>query len=655
MPLVSTHTTAVFHPLTDYFTTTQLQTDFTGSLNTLINQVYIEEGGGTILIPDGKFTVNSSVGITLKSNIQLILGKNTYLKGNSNNLKSYEIFRIHDVTNVKISGGIIDGNREQRLAPDSSFYLPWQNGTNFTVGQYVSINTWGLKVTQTGVTGGKQPSLATSLNNGDSISDGTVKFQIVEKQGLGEWGMGVSIRGATNISIADMIIKNTWGDGIYIGRTALKTYSENVILSNLNIDYCRRQGISIISLYKSHFENIYINNISGTAPAAGVDFEPNASDEILRQINLTNVHVENCYGHGLIFYLLPLNPKINDVDAVSVVLTNCSSNRNSGDVFIWGVDNENVKGTVDFYNCSFKDATGKAFESTYCIRHESNHAKSIQWSFHDCLFKRDSDSPQALVRGNTLSQYHGGLHLYRPKFIQDGAGIYNACVMFNNNKGESFSNISVVDPIQADALNYSVRMNGSCEGYIYSDRFKSFKYTVNTSSNLQMYVYVDQVYLSNDIILTINTAMPYKKQRIINEGNNNATVTFTNVKVNRFNKTTETVSFIIPKYEYIEYECLSDGSFTIVGKTEHVNDSVYKQIFTIDAQIIPANETIRVDFDYPFAVTGAAITANYNMYLGSVDAKVYCLTADKVSLYLSNKTSNPISLASFKTIISVNP
>src|SRR5690606_13000285 len=62
----------------------------------------------------------------------------------------------------------------------------------------------------------------------------------------GEWGMGISIYGSTNVKIYNVNIKDTWGDGIYINSNKNK-HSYNVLIKNGYIDNARRNGISIIS------------------------------------------------------------------------------------------------------------------------------------------------------------------------------------------------------------------------------------------------------------------------------------------------------------------------------------------------------------------------------------------------------------------------
>jgi len=576
----------IYHPILNYFTESQLQTDFTSSINSLINQIS-NIGGGVITIPDGVFSLDASVGVTFKDNIDLRLNPNTLIKAKPNNLTGYELFRIHDVKNIKLSGGNIDGNRDQSTA----------------IG--------------------------------------------------GEWGMGISIKGAENINITGMNIKNTWGDGVYIGRTSTKEYSENIILSNLIIENCRRQGISIISLSKSNMSNILIKSINGTAPAAGIDFEPNKEDEVLQHINLENFHVENCAGNGFHFYLTPLKDKIKDNNAVSITLTNCSSFQNAGDLYMGGVDNEKVKGNINFYNCSFRNAKPITHEVPFCARHENNNANSIQWSFYDCLFERNDNNAQALIRGNSLADNHGGLHLYNPKFIQTGSGVYDTCIMFNNVDIKSFGNISVINPIQADCKYGLIRMNGPCKNLVLSDEFNSFNTEINNSSVQFLSIYNDVLYLNDGATLTIDTSLPFKEQNIVNISDEVAYVAFKSVTVNGYNKNKESVFFTIPKGESIKYKCLEDGTFSISFRSPKVADSVFKKIFVIEPQIIAANSSVKIDLDMPFATTGSSFTTNFNMSLDKVDARVYCLTADKISLYLFNQTNTNISLASFKAIINI--
>ena len=123
----------------------------------------------------------------------------------------------------------------------------------------------------------------------------------------GEWGHGIEIRGCTNITIKDLTAKDFWGDGLYIGVSGGQKYSKNITLENVVSDNNRRQGLSVISVDGLYGLNVTLSNTNGTAPQAGVDFEPNNPDEILQNIVFKNLRTYNNAGSGVLKHLSQLD------------------------------------------------------------------------------------------------------------------------------------------------------------------------------------------------------------------------------------------------------------------------------------------------------------------------------------------------------------
>ncbi|MFM0208832.1 hypothetical protein PQQ96_15615 [Paraburkholderia sediminicola] len=117
----------------------------------------------------------------------------------------------------------------------------------------------------------------------------------------GEWGMGISIAGATNVSISAPTTIDCWGDGIYIDNstTGNNAYSSNITVDNHTADGCRRQGMTVISVSGLAVNNPLWQNISGTAPSSGLDIEPDNSLSVLENITIVNPTTKNCDGAGI--------------------------------------------------------------------------------------------------------------------------------------------------------------------------------------------------------------------------------------------------------------------------------------------------------------------------------------------------------------------
>ena len=111
----------------------------------------------------------------------------------------------------------------------------------------------------------------------------------------GEWGMGINLWGAKNVSIKGLTVKNCWGDCIYIGGN-----SENVIVEKCSLDNGRRQGISMTGGAGVTIRDCVISNVSGTAPEYAIDVEPNPNNRC-DNIVIDRVKVNHCKGGFLVY------------------------------------------------------------------------------------------------------------------------------------------------------------------------------------------------------------------------------------------------------------------------------------------------------------------------------------------------------------------
>lgn len=129
----------------------------------------------------------------------------------------------------------------------------------------------------------------------------------------GEWGMGISIKSSSNISIINGDIIQCWGDGIYLGSTGGKTNS-NILIDYGRIDENRRNGISVITANGLLISNIIVSNTYGTNPQAGIDFEPNNNKEVLKKIHLENIYTYNNFHQGIFYCFNQLNGSTESIN-----------------------------------------------------------------------------------------------------------------------------------------------------------------------------------------------------------------------------------------------------------------------------------------------------------------------------------------------------
>lgn len=134
-----------------------------------------------------------------------------------------------------------------------------------------------------------------------TVTNANIEGDLKRHKGIkGEWGFGIDIRNSRNITISNAIVSNCWGDGIviaystkgFLGKEIFKT--ADIFISDFNISYCRRNGITVGGVNNLKIKNGIITDIKGTPPQAGIMIEPDRTTYILKNINVVNVQVSNC-------------------------------------------------------------------------------------------------------------------------------------------------------------------------------------------------------------------------------------------------------------------------------------------------------------------------------------------------------------------------
>lgn len=174
-----------------------------------------------------------------------------------------------------------------------------------------------------------------------------------------EWRHGISLRSCTGVRIAGLTIEDTGGDGIYLGVGKKGVANTDVQIRDVVCQRNHRQGISVISAEKLLIEDCTLRTTGGTAPMAGIDFEPNHPSERLVDCVMRNCVVENNQGDG---YLFALHQLRSTSEPVSIRLERC---RSQGDRvgFVFhskSTPDEAVRGRVEAVDCEFAASRGPA-------------------------------------------------------------------------------------------------------------------------------------------------------------------------------------------------------------------------------------------------------------------------------------------------------
>ena len=170
--------------------------------------------GGTILVPAGKYMINTLKSIHLRSHMRLLMNPLAELVAIPNSSGRYYVLVASRVNNVEINGGSIVGDRIRHVGNTGE----WGMGVYILGSAKVFVHN--LKVSQC-------------------------------------WGDGVYV-------------------GAYGGFTGLITVvpSSDITLNHVISTGNRRQGLSFGPVQRAYIVNSTFSNTSGTAPQAGIDIEP---------------------------------------------------------------------------------------------------------------------------------------------------------------------------------------------------------------------------------------------------------------------------------------------------------------------------------------------------------------------------------------------
>ncbi len=150
-----------------------------------------------------------------------------------------------------------------------------------------------------------------------------------------------------------------------------------------------RQGISVISARNLLIEDTVLKNTAGTAPQAGIDFEPNHANEEIVNCVMRNCVSENNAGVAYALYLRPLD---GSSTPISLRIENCvsrGSNRLSASITTSnGGPNGPAQGLIEFIDCRFEDI-GAAGISVRDVP-----AKACRLRFENCTIADAAGKPK---------------------------------------------------------------------------------------------------------------------------------------------------------------------------------------------------------------------------------------------------------------------
>ena len=227
----------------------------------------------------------------------------------------------------------------------------------------------------------------------------TLKMRIKDYQAApylrGEWRHAVNLLSVRDVTIDNLVLADSGGDGVYVGAKPSNIPCRNVVIRDCICDNNNRQGISVISADGLLIERTVMKNTQGTAPRAGIDFEPNSARQVLKRIVMRDCLTENNFGSGYEMYPASFDSRSEPVD---ITFENC---RSVGDGYC-GIKIARAgsvipkygypSGTIRVKNCTFTATRGPNV-------HIANKPAGV-WDviFENCRFERKENNLSPNVR-----------------------------------------------------------------------------------------------------------------------------------------------------------------------------------------------------------------------------------------------------------------
>lgn len=225
----------------------------------------------------------------------------------------------------------------------------------------------------------------------------------------GEWRMALSLLSVRNVEVEGLTLRDTGGDGVYLGR-GTTAYSSNVTLRDVTCDNARRNGLSVISVDGLHVEGCRFANTNGTAPQAGVDFEPNHADNKLTGITFTDCVFEQNVAQGVAAVMSKLDGTSSPVDITisrSTISGHTGEKRQIGAGFFLTSARNGLQGRIEIADSLFRMGPASAVIAAF-----NSDATGVQLQFtRDTIWDwgNAKQTYEPIIASSGLQQRYGGM------------------------------------------------------------------------------------------------------------------------------------------------------------------------------------------------------------------------------------------------------
>lgn len=268
----------------------------------------------------------------------------------------------------------------------------------------------------------------------------------------GQWRMGIRIRSTVDMTVEGLTIRDTGGDGIYLGvAPGYANYCKNTVIRDVTCDNNRRNGLSVISVDGLLIERSAFTNTIGNQPEGGIDFEPNYPTELLTNIVVRDCVFEGNNTHGLLFYLAKLNSTSTPVD---IVVERCFIGPQHGPiptVRITGPVGTDAGGTIELRDCLVQTAPGSGSLGVFEKKANGTQLKLVRTVWWNLGNIYERYPPFAFMGGGLvpLSDSYGGAEWIDNLLITDQQTPFLQAVREKEGTGGLANlrgNVTVVNP-----------------------------------------------------------------------------------------------------------------------------------------------------------------------------------------------------------------
>jgi hypothetical protein len=258
------------------------------------------------------------------------------------------------------------------------------------------------------------------VENVSLVGYGAAMVMAKQEYSDGEWRHAIQLRGSRKIVIEGVRIDSSGGDGIYVAGSKKNAYSSEIRILNCRLRDHRRQGISVISSVDLLVQNSRIEGTSGTSPQAGIDFEPNSSDNRIRECRVVNCDFSENRGLAAMIGLSKLSGKSSPV---SIEFRECLFSRSDSGrlLLVAGFPKGDRAGRITFRNCVFRNPKGATFTAY------GNSFGLSELAFENCEFDGRNPGENAKADSTPMFFFRRTRKLWEKESLE-GVG-FRDCVL----------------------------------------------------------------------------------------------------------------------------------------------------------------------------------------------------------------------------------